>query len=142
MTKKSRDIAITSYNRAQELLYIQRTSPQDLELLEAASTSRNNWRLVGGEKEFAISDWLMSRVYVQFQQPIPAIDFALASLSHNQNGFPAWLKASLFEGTARAYKCAGEINDFENYKALSLAELANEPDAEDFQIISEQIDEL
>ena len=142
MAQKSRDTAITSYNRAKELIYIKRTPPQDLELLEAASTSRKNWRLAGGEKEFAISDWLMSRVYVQFQQPVPAIDFALASLSHNQNGFPAWLKASLFEGAARAYKCAGEINAFENYKALSLAELINELDAEDFQIISQQIDEL
>jgi hypothetical protein len=98
--------------------------------------------LVGEEKEFAIADWLMSRVYVQLSQPVLAVEFAIGALAHNQIDFPAWLKASLFEGAARAYKSEGNNAEFERYKALAYTELVNESGVEDFKIITNQINEL
>jgi hypothetical protein len=139
---EDREIAIATFNRAQELLYADRSSEHDHELLEAAFTSRHHWRLVGGDREFAVSDWLMSRIYVQFNEPRLAVEFALGAIAHNQSGFPAWLKASLDEGVARAYKCAGKISEFEHYRTLALSELALETDVEDVQVIAQQINEL
>ncbi len=141
-TSEDREVAVANYNRAQELLQIQRTPQQDHELLEAAFTSRHHWRLVGGEEQFAISDWLMSHIYVQFNEPRLAVEFALGSISHSQNGFPFWLKASLHEGVARAYKCAGKLVEFEHYKSLALQDLALESDLEDAQVIAAQIETL
>lgn len=139
---EDRAIAIAAYNRAQDLLYIDRTPEQDHELLEAAFTSRHHWRLVGGEQQFALSDWLMSRIYVQFNEPRLAVEFALGAISHKEEGFPAWLRASLKEGVARAYKCAGKHAEFEHYKTMAMQELALETDLEDVELISAQIAEL
>ena len=139
---EDRTIAITSYNRAKVLLKTQRSFTEDQELLQAAITSRRHWLLVGGEKELAIADWLMSRVYVQLSQPVLAVEFAIAGLAHNQIDFPAWLKASLCEGAARAYKSTGNYAELERYKVLAHAELATESDLKDLEIIANQIGEL
>ena len=92
---ENRAIAVASYNRAQDLYYSTRTPEQDHEMLQEALTSRHHWRLVGGEQQFAVSDWFMSRIYVQFNEPRLAVEFALAAISHKQDGFPAWQRASL-----------------------------------------------
>jgi hypothetical protein len=134
--------AVSEFNRAQNLFYSERTPEQNNEMLQAALTSRHYWRLVGGEKEFAISDWFMSRIYVEFNEPRLAVEFAISSLSHKQDGFPYWQKASLFEGLARAYKCANKLSEFEHYKKLALEALALESDAEDAKYIEGQISEL
>lgn len=140
---EDRQIAIDSYNRAQDLLHIEgRTPEQNHELLEAALTSRHHWRLVGGEMQFAISDWLMSRIYVQFKEPRLAVEFALSAVSHDQTGFPAWLRASLNEGLARAYQCAGKNDDAKEYKELALTELKLETNPVEKEIILKQIEEL
>ena len=67
---------------------------------------------------------------------------AISSLSHKQDGFPYWQKASLFEGLARAYKCANKLSEFEHYKKLALEALALESDPEDAKYIEGQISEL
>ena len=87
-----RAIAVAAFNRAQDLFYSTRTPEQDHEMLQAALTSRHHWRLVGGERQFAVSDWLMSRIYAAFNEPRLAVEFALSSISHKQDGFPHWLK--------------------------------------------------
>jgi hypothetical protein len=138
----NRSIAIASFNRAQDLYQISRNAEQDHEMLQAALTSRHYWRLVGGETEFAISDWFMSRIYVAFNEPRLAIEFAISSLSHKQENFPAWLKASLLEGLARAYKCAGKIHESDRYKQLALEALTLETDPEDASHIASQIADL
>ncbi len=138
-TSEDRAKAISNYNRAQDLLHSSRTSEEDHELLESALVSRRYWRLAGGEQEFAISDWLVSRVYVLLSEPKLALEFALSSIAHSQKDFPAWLEASLNEGVARAYKGAGNLAEFDHYKDLSLQALALETDYEDAQIIAEQI---
>ena len=137
-----RSIAISYYNRAQELYHSIRTPEQDQEMLEAALTSRNHWRLVGGPRQFAMSDWMVSRVYVLFNDPALAVEYALGSLVHDQQNFPAWLKASIYEGIARAHKCAGNDSEFERFLGLATSALSLETDPEDKQLILKQIEEL
>ena len=137
-----RSIAITCYNRAQDLYHSIRNPEQDLEMLEAALTSRKHWRLVGGPQQFAMSDWMVSRVYVLLNEPTLAVEYALSSLVHDQQNFPAWLKASVYEGVARAHKFTGNNSEFERFRGLAISALSLEPDLEDKQFILQQIQEL
>jgi len=134
-----RSKAIDNYNLAQDLMHSARTPTEDSRLLEAAFTSRYHWRLIGGEEEFAISDWLIGRIYAELNLPQQAIEFCLAAISHSQDRFPHWLKASLNEGLARAYKSAGKMDQCERFKAIALLEVALETDTEDADAIAAQI---
>jgi len=134
-----RSKAINNYNLAQDLLHSARTPKEDFRLLEAAFTSRYHWRLIGGEEEFAISDWLIGRIYAELNDPQNAVEFSQAAISHSQERFPHWLKASLNEGLARAYKNAGKMDQCERFKDLALQEVALETDKEDADAIAAQI---
>lgn len=112
------------------------------DLVGYALTSRYHWQQVGGPKELAIADWMASRAYAAVGQPTLAIDYALASLNHGFEKFPAWLKASLNEGIARAYASAANNRQRDEYVALALAELNKEADADDAEIIRGQIADL
>ena len=137
-----RSIAIYCYNRAQDLYHSIRTTEQDQEMLEMALTSKTHWQLVGGPQEFAMSDWMVSRVYVLLKDPALAIEYALGSLVHDQEGFPTWLKASVFEGVARAHKYARNDSEFLRFRGLAVDALSLETDLEDKKFIMQQIQEL
>lgn len=112
------------------------------DLVGYALTSRYHWQRVGGPQELAIADWMASRAYAAVGQPELAIDYALASLNHGFDQFPSWLKASLNEGIARAYASASDNRRRDEYVSRALAELAQETDADDAEIIRSQIAEL
>ena len=86
-----------------------------------------------------MADWMVSRSYVQLNDPVSAIEYALVSLSHDQKEFPAWLKASIYEGLALAYRSAGNTPEFERYKGLAIDALSLETDPEDKGFIAGQI---
>lgn len=90
----------------------------------------------------AIADWMASRAFVAAGLPSAAIDFALTSLNHGYEEFPAWLKASLNEGVARAYASASDRSRRDKYVSLALAELDKESDADDADLVRGQIAEL
>ena len=75
-----RSTAIAFYNRAQDLYHVERTPEQDQEMLDASLTSRRHWQLVGGPQQFAMADWMVSRAYVQLNDPVSAIEYAFVSL--------------------------------------------------------------
>lgn len=112
------------------------------DLVGFALTSRYHWQQAGGARELAIADWMASRAFAVAGLPSTAIDFALTALNHGYEEFPAWLKASLNEGVARAYASASDRPRRDEYVALALAELDKETDAEDAEIIRGQIAEL
>lgn len=111
-------------------------------LVGYALASRYHWQQVGGPQEFAIADWMASRAYAAVGQPDLALDYAFASLSHGFDTFPAWLKASLNEGIARAYASGSNKEARDEYVALALSDLNKEADAEDAELIRGQIAEL
>lgn len=112
------------------------------DLVGYALTSRYHWQRVGGPQELAIADWMASRAYAAVGQPTLAIEYALASLNHGYEEFPAWLKASLNEGVARAFASSSNNKRRDEYVSLALAELAKETDSDDAEIIRGQIAEL
>jgi len=112
------------------------------DLVGYALTSRYHWQQAGGPQELAIADWMVSRAYAAVSQPVLAIEYALTSLNHGYEEFPAWLKASLNEGIARAYACASDHKQRDEYISLALIELDKEADVDDAEIIRGQIAEL
>ena len=109
MTVDARTLAIDAYNKGQDLYYSERIPEQDVEMLSLAFLSRHYWRIAGGNQQFAIADWFLSRVFVALGESSLAVRFAEASLNYPQTNFPQWTVASLHEGAARAYKCAGDL---------------------------------
>lgn len=139
---ENRHFAVTSYGQCWEMLNRERTPEEDRNLLGASLTSRFHWQQVGGDQERAVADWMVSRACAAIGEPRLAIKFAWASLNYENRTFPAWLKASLNEGMARAHASAGEISERDRYTSFALKELEAEKDLEDADLIRNQIADL
>ena len=137
-----RKIAIDAYNDCWDLLESPRSEQQDRDLIGLAFLSRAHWALAGGNREFAIADWMVSRVCAAAQHGALAVSFARASLDIDDSDFPAWLKASLHEGMARACAADGQQDLFKQYVASARYILSTETDLEAVAVIATQIAEL
>jgi len=142
MTLDGKALAVEAYNKGQDLYYAQRTSDEDIELLSLAFTSRHFWKLAGGNQQFAIADWFVSRVFVALGEASLAVRFAEESLKYSQTNFPQWTIASLHEGAARAYKCAGDLEQMASHVKIAEVALDSESNSADAQVIREQLTEL
>lgn len=137
-----KSIAAQTYNACWDLLERPRTSAEDLTLVGLAYTSRYHWLVVGGPQEWAISDWMVSRVCAATGHVALAIAHAHAAHAHDMQGFPAWLIASLHEGSARAALASGDITGCDAAIANARHWLAKESNAEDATYIQQQLDEV
>ena len=139
-------IAVATFNQSQDLLSMQRSEHEDRALLTAAFTSRHHWHAIGGPEEFAIADWLVSRAAAATGHAVMAVQFAEAALTagaeDDDTEFPAWLRASLFEGLARAHTAAGNLALRDECIARAREQLVLETDAADAALIEAQIAEL
>ncbi len=134
-----RRLAVAAYNRSWELLERDRDDAEQLELLEAAFTSRHHWRVVSGDQQLAIADWMVARCFAELGEGSLSLRYALAALSAQPPDAPAWLKASLVEGLARAHAALGDAPARDEAVALAASLLEGELDAEDRAIIAEQL---
>ena len=142
MSTDARQLAIDAYNQAQDLLYADRSPEQDTELLTLAFVSKHFWKQAGGNMQFAISDWLVSRVFGELGFADLAVEFAVASLNYEDKNFPHWTKASLHEGAARAFKSVGMEQECDRHVALAQEFLLLEESSADAQVIAEQLKDL
>ena len=134
-------IAVATYNRCWDLLdQGERSAGDDIELLTAAFTSRYHWRVVGGEMQGIVADWMVSRATGETGDTDLAVRFGHLALDEVQAGdHPAWLRASVLEGVARAYAHAGDRERRDEYVGLAWRALDEEADPEDREVIAEQI---
>ena len=139
MSIDDRAIAITTYNECMDLLYREGGVPDITEAITLAAASKYHWSKVGAAQQFAISDWLMSRVFALAKEPVLAINFANASLKHDQTDFPLWLQASLHEGLARALQSGKFYSERDTEIALAIELLDRESNTVDAQYIREQV---
>jgi len=137
-----RGLAVAAFNACCTLLVLDRTDAEDLELLEVAFTSRHHWREVGGAQQVAIADWMVSRCFAELGEGPLALRFATAALDAGPDDAPAWLRASLLEGLARAHAAAGDQAGRDLAEARAREALATEPDQEDRAIVESQLDSL
>jgi hypothetical protein len=137
-----RALAVGAYNGCWELLERARTPDEDLELLELALASRHHWRKVGGPQQLAIADWMVSRCFAVLGDPALSLRFASSALAAEPEDAPAWMRASLLEGLARAHAVSGDQGARDAAERRAREALALEPDAEDRAVIEDQLDSL
>lgn len=142
MSIDARALAIDAYNKAQDLLYADRSPEDDTELLTLAFVSKHFWKQAGGNMQFAISDWLISRVFGELGFTELAVEFAVASLNYDDSKFPHWTKASLHEGAARAFKGIGMDEECARHVELAHQYLAEEESSADSEVIAQQLKDL
>jgi DNA-binding transcriptional MerR regulator len=139
--QSQRALAAALFNRVWELLEkSDRTRSEDDEMVNAAHASRYLWGGVGDQKNFAIGDWQVSRVYSVLGRGEPAIHHARRCLDHagEVEGEP-WLLASAYEALARAYAVAGDRAAAGEWKIKAEQRLEQVTDADDREVVARDI---
>ena len=132
-------LATEAFNASWELLERARTDDEDLELLEVAFESRHHWRIVGGAQQVAIADWMVSRSFAALGEGALSTRFARTALAVEPPDAPAWLRASLLEGLARARAASGDTAGRNDAVARAALALADETDDESRELIEGQL---
>jgi hypothetical protein len=135
-----RELAVSAFNACWTLLDKQAlTDAEQLDLLESAFEQRHHWRIVGAAKQRSIAEWMVARCYSELGEGALALRFARAALSEQPSDAPAWMRASLLEGMARAHAANGDAVARDEAFAAAKAALADESDEEERQIIADQL---
>ena len=134
-----RAIAISTYGDCWDLLDSVRSAEEDRNLMTLAFTSRYHWLKAGGPTEWAISDWMVSRCAAAVGEGSLSVTFAKSALAGVTDDSPAWLRASMYEGMARACVAIGDLDGKVQHIAQARMALATEESQEDRQLIESQI---
>ncbi len=138
-----RSLAVGLFNYTWTLLENPNRSPeQDDEMLHAAHASRYHWGEVGEQVNLARGEWQVSRVYAVLGRAEPALYHARRCLEINEanaDGREDWELGSAYEALARAHAVAGDRAASDEWKARAVAELAKIADAEDRQVLEQDI---
>jgi hypothetical protein len=117
-----------------------RTADEDAEMLLGAAASRWHWGQVGGVEEVAGGDWQVAHAAALLGLPDLAMLFARRNLAVAQRErWAGWRLASAHEGMARACAAAGDATGRQHHVAAALLALEDEADAEDRQVIADQL---
>ena len=118
-------LAIALYNQTKELLRNpSRTNAQDLEMIHMAHSSGHHWSRVGTTQNFAIGEWLCSRVYSVVNQRRAALFHAQAGRKLCDTGLVEdWVVGFAEESLVRAFIANGDLDSAKSHfdKAKSIA---------------------
>jgi hypothetical protein len=118
----------------------QRSREDDFELLSTAFASRYHWKFVGGEEQWVMADWMVSRAAAAIDEPSLAVTFAqLANDAVTTFEAPDWLLASCAEGLARALAAAGQVKQRDEWYAAAERLTALIVDEESRDLIADQL---
>ena len=134
-----RALAISTYSDCWDLLDSVRSAQDDRNLMTLAFTSRYHWLKAGGPTEWVISDWMVSRCAAAVGEGSLSVTFAKSALAGVADHSPAWLRASMHEGMARACGAIGDLEGKVQHIAQARRELESEESQEDRQLIESQI---
>jgi DNA-binding transcriptional MerR regulator len=144
LPESERQLAADLFNLVWTLLEKSgRTTEDNDRMVHAAHASRYHWGQVGGPEQFAIGEWQCARVYSVLGRAEPALHHARRCLEiATANPVPDWLIASAHEGLARAYAVAGQRESALASRAAAEAVLAKVTDAEDRQVVQDDLASL
>ena len=105
-----RHFGVALFNQTWDLLdSADRTTDDDAEMLATALGSRHHWRQIGEARNFAISDWQVSRVFAVTGAAELARSFAAQSLQLcEEHDLGPYLAGYAHEGLARAALVEGD----------------------------------
>ncbi|HVP22984.1 MAG TPA: tetratricopeptide repeat protein [Conexivisphaerales archaeon] len=110
-----RRAAVSCFNGAWDLLDKKRSAAEDKEMLELAHASRYHWGLVGEPRNWAVSDWQISRVYAAVGQPELSLMFAESCLEICEEKGLSDILHTADEAMARAYAASGDFVSAKRY---------------------------
>jgi DNA-binding transcriptional MerR regulator len=144
LPESERQLAADLFNLVWTLLEKSgRTTEDDDRMVHAAHASRYHWGQVGGPEQLAIGEWQCARVYSVLGRAEPALHHARRCLEiAKADSVPDWLVASAHEGLARAYAVAGQRESALASRAAAEAALAKVTDAEDRQVVQDDLASL
>ena len=117
-----------------------RTPDQDEEMVHAAHASRHHWGRVGDAGNWAVGEWQVARVYAVLGRADASLHHARRSLALCEaNGLADFRLAAACEGVARAYLAAGDATAVREWKARATAALDGIADADDRELIANDI---
>ena len=134
-----RSIAVSTYNDCWNLLESVRSVEDDRNLLSLAFTSRYHWLKAGSATQWAIADWMVSRCAAAVGEGSLSMNFAMSAFAGVADDSPAWLRASMHEGMARACVAIGDLDGKVQHIAQARKLLATEQSQEDRELIESQI---
>ena len=119
-----------------------RTADDELQMLHLAHAGRYHWSVVGTDRNLAVADWQVSRVYTAINEPRLALSFATASLERMQKRGLEDILCTGYEAVARAHAVGKEFEAAREYVNRARKQLAETKlDEEDRKIFSDQIDD-
>jgi len=111
-------------------------------MLQLAHTASYHWGMVGTERNFAVGDWQVSRVYAALSEPRLALNYAKSALERMKKNNLSDILCTGYEAMARAYATAKETQNARRYIKRAREELNKaDMDNEERKIYSDQIDE-
>lgn len=134
-----RTIAVSTFNGCWELLESTRSAEDDRNLLSLAFASRYHWLQAGTAMQWATSDWMVSRCAAAIGEGNLSLTFAKSALETTPEDAPAWMRASMHEGMARACAAIGDDEGRVQHIARARQILASEPSQQDRELIESQI---
>jgi hypothetical protein len=137
-----RALAAELFNHVWTLIELpNRTAGQDDEMVHAAHASRYHWGEVGAAVNLARGEWQCSRVYAVLGRAEPALHHARRCVELNEANPERedWDLASAYEAMARASAVAGDAIAAREWRARAEAELPRIAEAEDRQIIEQDL---
>jgi tetratricopeptide (TPR) repeat protein len=109
-----RQLGVDLFNRTWTLMEAEnRTPEQDDEMIQTAHASAYHWLQAGTTKNFARSQWQLSRVYVTLGRGEPALFHARRCLAYCEaaNDIEDWDLPYAYEALARAHLAVGDADE-------------------------------
>jgi hypothetical protein len=143
-TEWHKRFAVDCYNGAWELMDLPaRAHAQDLDLVALACAQRFHWYAVGSEDNKAIADWQVARALSFIGEGPLAIRFAERAVEIAETlSEPDFLRASCYEGLARAHAVAGNQSERDTWLARAREALTSIAEDDDREEIARQIDSV
>jgi len=138
-----RETAKKCFNEAWDYLEMKNRTPNDdRNMIRLAHTAAYHRSFVGTERNFAVGDWQVSRVYAALNEPRLALSFAKSALERMEKNALSDILCTGYEAVARAHAVAKEAQIAKDYIKRAREQLAKaNMDDEDRKIYSDQIDE-
>lgn len=139
-----RKLAAGLFNRAWDLMdKAERSRAEAFEMVHAAHASRLLWEEIGDASNHAVGEWQVSRVHAALGQADPSVFHARRCVELvEREGFEGFLRASAYEGMARALSVAGETEECQRYLQRAREEGERIASAEERDLLFSQLREV
>jgi DNA-binding transcriptional MerR regulator len=137
-----RSLATALFNHTWSLLEkADRTTDETDEMIHAAHASRYHWGEVGDTIHRARGEWQCSRVYAVLGRGEPALWHArrCVEIVESSDEREDWDAAAAYEAMARAVAVSGDLRGAAEWKAKAETALASITEAEDRELIGQDI---